>query len=96
MDRAQRRAEKERNKARARRFLKETRHSSGSDADWLERTTNRWASHGKLCSCYMCGNPRRHFGALTMQERRATDASIESIRKGAEIYAPALRRLAAR
>lgn len=23
------------------------------------------------CSCYCCGNPRRHFGELTMQERRA-------------------------
>ncbi|KFG92189.1 hypothetical protein GQ56_0138930 [Burkholderia paludis] len=22
------------------------------------------------CSCWMCGNPRRHLGELTMQERR--------------------------
>lgn len=26
---------------------------------------------GKVCSCVMCGNPRRWFGLLTMQERRA-------------------------
>ncbi len=23
------------------------------------------------CSCYMCGNPRKYRGGLTMQERRA-------------------------
>ena len=25
--------------------------------------------HCKRCSCYMCGNPRRWFGELTVQER---------------------------
>ena len=25
------------------------------------------------CSCWMCGNPRRHFKELTRQERRAID-----------------------
>lgn len=29
--------------------------------------------HLKGCSCYMCGNPRRHFGAPTIQELRQTD-----------------------
>lgn len=24
------------------------------------------------CSCPLCGNPRRHFGEVTLQERRAT------------------------
>ena len=23
------------------------------------------------CSCWMCGNPRRHFDEITMQEKRA-------------------------
>lgn len=23
-----------------------------------------------MCSCVMCGNPRRHFGERTIQERR--------------------------
>lgn len=27
----------------------------------------------KMCSCPMCGNPRRHFGELTRQERRQND-----------------------
>ena len=29
------------------------------------------AVHGKPCSCTCCGNPRRHFGELTIQERKA-------------------------
>lgn len=38
--------------------------------------TNEAAILGKLahtatpCSCFMCGNPRRYFLELTMQERR--------------------------
>ena len=27
----------------------------------------------KPCSCYMCGNPRRHFGKRTLQEIRLLD-----------------------
>lgn len=30
----------------------------------------RFANHGKDCSCHMCGNPRRHFGERSIQERR--------------------------
>lgn len=26
-----------------------------------------------MCSCYMCGNPRKHFGELTIQERKFND-----------------------
>jgi len=31
-----------------------------------------------LCSCWMCGNPRRYFGQLTLQEVRARFADAES------------------
>jgi hypothetical protein len=31
----------------------------------------RIADHLAVCSCWMCGNPRRYFGALSIQERRA-------------------------
>jgi hypothetical protein len=70
MDRATRRAQKERNKARIRKAIVST-WSCGDDPAWVERTVARMANHGKLCSCYMCGNPRRHHGELTMQERRS-------------------------
>ena len=29
------------------------------------------ADHLQKCSCAGCGNPRRHFGIRTVQERRA-------------------------
>lgn len=28
------------------------------------------ANHGKLCSCHMCGNPRKFFNAKTLQEQK--------------------------
>ena len=32
----------------------------------------KWAStHGKPCSCFMCGNPRKFFGERTRQEQIA-------------------------
>ena len=31
----------------------------------------------KPCSCYMCGNPRKYFRDLTMQERRAPEVDWE-------------------
>ena len=40
--------------------------------DWISpRMIGVQAStHSKPCSCMGCGNPRRHFGELTVQERR--------------------------
>lgn len=32
----------------------------------------------KVCSCYGCGNPRKFFEEITMQERRAADSHLES------------------
>ena len=26
--------------------------------------------HCRPCSCYMCGNPRKYYGAVTKQEKR--------------------------
>ena len=34
----------------------------------------RNANHLAACSCWMCGNPRRHLAERTMQERRAEAA----------------------
>ena len=31
----------------------------------------------KICSCTICGNPRRHFGDVTLQERKAACRSLE-------------------
>ena len=34
------------------------------------RAHGKVAGTRKLCSCWMCGNPRRHRGEETVQERR--------------------------
>lgn len=66
--RGERIAQKRRNRARWRRVF---RWHSWSSAEWIECSAVRAAEHGKLCSCEMCGNPRRYFGDETLQERRA-------------------------
>lgn len=40
-----------------------------------ERLVGIYARTPKPCSCIMCGNPRRHFGARALQERRADSAT---------------------
>ena len=50
------------------------RHQRTREPEW--RCTEpihagRFAHHGKACSCFMCGNPRKFWGDLTMQEKRA-------------------------
>jgi hypothetical protein len=40
--------------------------------DWqpTPKEAGMFANHGKVCSCWMCGNPRHFHGELTLQERR--------------------------
>jgi len=62
------------------------RHHSERKKVWVRKTLRRYfmfqdefsprrvgmyARTPKVCSCYMCGNPRRHLGSPTLQERRA-------------------------
>lgn len=62
-------------KAKVRRVIKLWHDGWRRDA----RAVGRYANHGlQVCSCWMCGNPRRNHGGanyarLTMQERRAQD-----------------------
>lgn len=58
--RARRRADSQRMKAKARRVR-----------PWNPDVAATEADHLAACSCTCCGNPRRHFGTPTMQERRA-------------------------
>lgn len=41
------------------------------------KANEKLADHIKVCSGPCCGNPRRWFGELTMQERRARDSALE-------------------
>lgn len=71
MDRAERRSQQERIRAKMRRYIASWNHHGKDSPEWVARTAAKMANHGKLCSCYMCGNPRRHFDEPTIQERRA-------------------------
>lgn len=33
------------------------------------------------CSCYMCGNPRHHFGARTLKERKEERNFMEQVKE---------------
>ena len=41
----------------------------------LPRHLGRIAHARQLCSCWLCGNPRRYVGERTVQERRAASGS---------------------
>jgi hypothetical protein len=65
MKRAERRAAKERMKRKARRL-----YPGWRKAEWQ-------ADHLACCSCYQCGNPRRHWKrTLTIQELKQDDATV--------------------
>lgn len=37
----------------------------------------RMAETRKSCSCYMCGNPRKHWNDMTIQEKRELQHDME-------------------
>lgn len=62
--RAQRIAEKER--------LKKARKNYwGNDRQLSDRHLGMVVSTPKVCSCWMCGNPRKKLGEATVQELRS-------------------------
>ena len=67
MGRAERRHQRERIKAKVVRVVASWNEAWRRDA----KAIGRYVNHGlQVCSCYMCGNPRRHNGGPTMQERK--------------------------
>lgn len=54
-------------RVKARFYRKQQLHPLGSTSPG---GAGLYAHHGCNCSCPMCGNPRRHFGERTLQERR--------------------------
>jgi hypothetical protein len=44
--------------------------TKGDRQEYLDVASKRRRSTTTLCSCAMCGNPRRLRGEITMQERR--------------------------
>jgi len=68
MNRAERRAKAEQAKERAKRQLRLMWSSSFLPPS--ERAVGLHAGTPKICSCHMCGNPRRWFRELTLQEQK--------------------------
>jgi hypothetical protein len=71
--RAERRHHSKRMKEKARRFA---RQDGYRDPENMARLHNHLAS----CSCYACGNPRKHWNEPTIQERRQ-DAVLKEARE---------------
>lgn len=66
-----RRHQFQRAKRRAIRYL---RWLWADEPQWItERAVRQHAADRAPCSCHLCGNPRRFFGQVTRQEKRAAD-----------------------
>jgi hypothetical protein len=71
--RDRRRSDERRAKTRARKIVKSW---LGGDCADNPRMIGKVAHTPHSCSCYMCGNPRRHrkgSGRLTIQEQKVVD-----------------------
>ena len=41
---------------------------------WHVKSPGRLSKNNTVCSCWMCGNPRKYFGKMTIQEKKASQA----------------------
>lgn len=53
-----------------------------TDPQRLARAHGRLASTNVPCSCFMCGNPRRHFFQCTLAEKKAALGERDWLRGG--------------
>lgn len=60
-----------------RRFKIRTREYNGGYARHDPRASGELAHCRTPCSCWMCGNPRRHLGSLTIQEQRVRHSGAD-------------------
>jgi hypothetical protein len=47
-----------------------------------------WYNNLKKCSCWMCGNPRKYEGKVTLQERRLAEAARDDAETAQPAAAP--------
>jgi hypothetical protein len=66
------RAERRHHEARIKRRVRSYYYGRAADDP---RRLGRVAHARRLCSCALCGNPRRYFGEITVQERVAREAA---------------------
>ena len=41
---------------------------------WYVKNPGYFAKNNTVCSCWMCGNPRKYFEELTVQQRKFNQA----------------------
>ena len=62
--------------ARRKRWVRRTlRHYFPDPSEPEPRRVGLYAETPAVCSCWMCGNPRKFLGELSLQELRAADRS---------------------
>lgn len=66
-DRAYRRSMEQRQKRRVKKYIKETWGEGNKMYEDPKRVGKQSHVHG-ICSCHMCGNPRKYFNQKTKQE----------------------------
>ena len=49
----------------------------GRDEEVRLALARRWHNHLKMCSCYMCGNPRKYEGGIPRPEQRVGEAACQ-------------------
>ena len=69
-----RRADEAREKAKAVKVLRSRGNAQEGDPKAVGK---HYSTHGSDCSCYACGNPRKHFGEKTLAERIAESKGFE-------------------
>ena len=53
---------------------------------WYVKSPGYLAKNNTVCSCWMCGNPRKYFGELTRQEKIA-EGTLNPLRRIADCVA---------
>lgn len=53
------------------RLKRKRRHYYGGYGRHSDDIQGKWADTATVCSCWMCGNPRKYFGEITRQESLA-------------------------
>ena len=66
--RALRRHHYYRRKKQVKQIFKNTWYIPKNNSTWFNHTVNIMIDTRTPCSCYMCGNPRKHFNKKTRQE----------------------------
>ncbi len=71
-DAAWRRAQEDRIRRKVRRYRVVQMHLQ-IEPEREPEIVGKWAHTRPVCSCWMCGNPRKYFGEITIQEQRLRD-----------------------